>query len=63
MAYRQFDEVDGLEFEFYLAQKLGRTVDELRVSMSGDEFCRWHIYYARIAQRRELEQLRAGRRG
>jgi hypothetical protein len=28
--------------------------------MSSDEFMRWGIYYARIAQREELERLKAG---
>jgi hypothetical protein len=30
------------------------TVDRLRASLSGDEFMRWSIYYARLAQRQEL---------
>jgi len=42
-----------LEFEFFLAVKLGRTVAELR-QMSSDEFMRWGIYYAREAQRIQL---------
>lgn len=42
-----------LEFEFYLAQKLGRTVAELR-QMSQAEFVGWGIYYGRKAQREEL---------
>lgn len=41
------------EFEFYLAQKLGRTVDELRL-MSAEEFTGWSVYYGRKAQRAEL---------
>jgi hypothetical protein len=28
--------------------------------MSNDEFVRWGVYYARIAQRAELERLKAG---
>jgi hypothetical protein len=48
-----------LEFEFYLAQKLGRTVAELR-QMGSDEFLLWTRYYARIAQAEELERLKAG---
>lgn len=42
-----------------LAQKLGRTVAELR-QMGNDEFVRWQVYYARKAQREELERLKAG---
>jgi len=44
-----------LEFEFFLADKLGRTVGELRASMTNYEFGYWYIYHARIAQRREME--------
>jgi hypothetical protein len=31
------------------------TVSRLRVEMSNGEFVQWWIYYARIAQRRELQ--------
>ncbi len=44
-----------LEFEFYLAQKLGMTVARLRQEMPQAEFVQWHAYYARKAQREELE--------
>lgn len=43
-----------LEFEFFLAAKLGMTVAEMRLRMSSQEFVHWDIYYARIAQREEL---------
>jgi hypothetical protein len=49
-----------LEFEHYLAQKLGRTVRELRATMGQDEFVYWSRYYAIKAQREELERLKAG---
>jgi hypothetical protein len=42
----------------YLATKLGMTVGRLREQMSSDEFMRWGVYYARIAQRDELERLK-----
>lgn len=35
------------------------TVGRLRAEMSGDEFTRWTVYYARKAQREELETLKA----
>jgi hypothetical protein len=57
VAYKDFEASNELEFEFYLAQKLSRTVEELR-SMQNDEFIRWGIYYARIAQRQELENAK-----
>lgn len=50
-----FEATPDLEFEFYLAQKLAMTVEELRHRMSGEEFIRWHIYYARKAQREEAK--------
>lgn len=47
-------------FEFILAQKLGRTVAELRATMSAEEFMRWTVFYDRKAQIEELERLKAG---
>lgn len=38
------------------------TVDRLRSEMSSDEFTRWGVFYARKAQREELERLKAERR-
>ncbi|XTZ16417.1 hypothetical protein ACQSSU_03165 [Micromonospora echinospora] len=35
------------------------TVAALRAEMTNDEFLRWSIYYARKAQRAELEMLKA----
>lgn len=35
------------------------TVDRLRREMSGEEFMRWGVFYARKAQREELERLKA----
>lgn len=45
-----------LEFEHFLAVKLSMTVSELRERMDNHEFVRWAIYYARIGQRKKLEQ-------
>lgn len=50
-----------LEFEHFLAQKLGMTVSAMREEMSNDEYVRWHIYYARKAQREEMELAKRGR--
>jgi hypothetical protein len=36
------------------------TVARLRVEMSNDEYVYWAMYYARQAQRIELERLKAG---
>ncbi|PSL02885.1 hypothetical protein CLV30_109193 [Haloactinopolyspora alba] len=47
----------------FLAQKLSMTVGRLRHEMSNDEFVRWGAYYARKAQREEMERLKQdGRR-
>lgn len=60
---KAFEATPDLEFEFYLAQKLGMTVDRMRAEMSADEYTRWGIYYARKAQREELERLKAQGKG
>lgn len=49
-----------LEFEFYLAEKLGMTVARLRTEIGNQEFVEWSIYYARKAQRRELAMKSGG---
>lgn len=58
-AYRALQERPDLEFEHFLAVKLSMTVQELRDRMTHAEFLRWDMYYARIAQQQELEQLRS----
>lgn len=44
----------------FVAQKLGRTLAELRATIGNDEFVLWTRYYARQGQREELERLKAG---
>jgi hypothetical protein len=44
----------GFEFEFFLAQKLGMTVDRLRRDMGSEEFVGWAVYYGRKAQREQI---------
>ena len=58
-AYLRFEADPDLEFQYYLAQKLGRTVAELG-DLSHDEYLHWGIYYRRLAQRQELEMKRGG---
>lgn len=48
-------ETTDLEFEHYLAQKLGMTVARMRAEMPAAEYLGWTVYYGRLAQRRELE--------
>lgn len=57
MIYMKMESSPELEFEFYLAQKLGKSVAELR-QMSQAEFLGWSVYYGRKAQRAELEQAK-----
>lgn len=58
-AYEQLeDQQSGAEFEYFLAEKLGRTVAELRAGMSNLEFVRWSVYYGRKAQLLELAKGR-----
>jgi hypothetical protein len=56
---KAFETNPDLEFEFFLAEKLGKTVDELRERLSGDEFTRWYVYFGRKAQQRELAVAKA----
>lgn len=52
-----------LEFEFFLAEKLGgMTVAELRERMGNDEFVQWSVYYGRRAQRDEIARAKARQR-
>lgn len=55
-------ETTELEFEFYLAEKLGLTVAQLRRDMSTHEFMQWGVYFGRKAQRQEMEVKRARQR-
>ena len=47
----EFETDPELEFEFYLAQKLGKTVAQMRAEMNNEEFMRWAIFYGRKRQR------------
>lgn len=47
-------ETTDLEFEFYLAERLGMTVERLRRTISAREFGEWVVYFGRKAQRQEL---------
>lgn len=54
-------ETTDLEFEYFLAQKLGTTVARLREEMPAEEYIGWSVYYGRKAQREELAMTRRGR--
>lgn len=48
----------SIEFDYFLAQKLGRTVAELH-EMSHTEYVGWTVYYGRLAQRQEIDQAKS----
>ncbi|NIJ10627.1 hypothetical protein FHU38_000971 [Saccharomonospora amisosensis] len=60
--YKKFESEPGLEFEFYLADRLGMTVARLRAEMPHHELVAWHVYHGRKAQRRELAEKQAANR-
>ncbi|HEV2784698.1 MAG TPA: hypothetical protein VGX25_35385 [Actinophytocola sp.] len=47
-----------LEFEFFLAQKLGMTRAEMLRRVGQDEFIGWKVFYNRKAQREQLAAMR-----
>jgi lipopolysaccharide assembly outer membrane protein LptD (OstA) len=60
-AYLALENDPDLEFEFYLASKLGgMTVAEMRQRMGNDEYVLWTRFYMRKQQAQELERLKAG---
>lgn len=70
-AWIAFETNPDLEFDFYLAEKLGMTVADLRERLSGQEYLQWSVYFSRKANRQKLAQAsqqqsrglkRAGRR-
>lgn len=49
-----------LEFDHYLVERLGwRSLAEMRRGISAAEWLSWSVYYARKAQRQELEIAKA----
>lgn len=52
----------SLEFDCYLATKLGKTLAELH-EMSAAEYATWVVYFGRKAQKQELEMAKANTRG
>lgn len=55
----EFQQDPELEFEFFLAEQLGKTVAELS-EMDHAEFVRWAIFYGRRRQREQLAAQKAG---
>lgn len=52
-------EAGELAFEFFLADRLGRTVAELRESISQLEFMQWARHHAVKAQSRQIAEMAA----
>lgn len=48
------DESD-LGFEYFLAEKLHKTVGQMRREMTESEFAHWAVWFGIKAQRRQLE--------
>lgn len=61
-AYELFESSPDLEFEFYIADRLGCTLGELRERMPAGEYVQWWIFHSRWAQRKELEARKAAGR-
>ena len=59
--WMRFETDPAFNFDFFLAEKLGCTVAELRRRVSSEEWMAWSVYYGRKAQQRELALLRARR--
>lgn len=59
-AYLEFEHDVDAEFEFFLAEKLRRTVAELG-EMTNEEYERWRVYFGRKAQRQDVETKKARR--
>jgi len=57
-AFLAFESGEADEFEFFLAEKLHRTVAELD-EMDHAEYVRWVVYYGRKAQRQDIEAKKA----
>ncbi len=56
---KALDDDPALEFEYFLAAKLGMTRARLLDEMGALEFVHWSMYYAREAQRRQLANVGA----
>lgn len=48
------EENSSVEFDYFLAQSLAMTVDQMRQSVSNSEYVGWQVYYGRKAQREQL---------
>jgi hypothetical protein len=56
-AWLRFETEPDFHFDYFLAEKLGRTVGEIR-RMPAEEWINWGVYFGRKAQQRELAAMR-----
>jgi hypothetical protein len=54
MPTSDFEARPDYEFAFFLADRLGMTVDELSVRMTYREFLEWTVYHGRRGQEAQL---------
>jgi hypothetical protein len=59
--YKAMERDPSIEFEHFLAQKLGMTVQDMVERMSAAEFVSWEIYYGREAQRVQMANRGGGK--
>ena len=59
VAYLEIEENDDIAFEFFLGEKLGKSIAEIR-ELDNLEFMRWGVWFARKAQQKELAQKQGG---
>ncbi len=58
--YELMETDPAIEFDHYLAEKLGMPVAEMRRRVSNAEWMSWNVFYSRRNQRRELANAQAG---
>ena len=55
-----FEDDPELEFEFFLADRLGLTLAAMRAQVTQQEFVYWSRFHGRRAQQKELAAKMAG---
>lgn len=54
----QLESDPAYAFDFFLAEKLRCTVEEMRRRVSAREWREWNVYYAKRQQQQELRAMR-----
>lgn len=58
-AYLEIEDDPDAEFEMYLAEKLRKTLGEIR-EIPNAEYIRWYVWFGRKAQQQELANKQGG---